>query len=305
MKLQALLTDARAAFHQSLIDDGILTLNKEGVPNLADSGSRLSTAIAIEMVESIGKASTATKAAGQTSGKEFASSVAAFLRSTFLKLGHLRPGSWAVFDQSTGGNLEISNFEQYEHLRKLRELIQADPQLAAALGSDYLITPDVVVLRTPESDEAINNKSTIVDEVSARLSPLRARNRCPKTKLVKGKAVSHDTLILHASVSCKWTLRSDRAQNARSEALNLIRNRKGRVPHIVAVTAEPLPSRIASLALGTSDLDCVYHIALVELLRAVESQAGGSASDQFVDLNTLVAGKRLRDISDLPLDLVV
>jgi len=112
-------------------------------------------------------------------------------------------------------------------------------------------------------------------------------------------------MILHASVSCKWTLRSDRAQNARSEALNLIRNWKGRVPHIVAVTAEPLPSRIPSLALGTSDLDCVYHVALDELLKAVRSQTGGSASDKYVDLSTLVDGKRLRDISDLPLDLVI
>ncbi|MBL9132162.1 MAG: hypothetical protein JNG86_13245 [Verrucomicrobiaceae bacterium] len=57
------------------------------------------------------------------------------------------------------------------------------------------------------------------------------------------------------------------------------------------------PSRIASLALGTSDLDCVYHIALAELLEAVKQQTGGAESDQFVDLNTLVDGKRLRDIT--------
>ena len=45
-----------------------------------------------------------------------------------------------------------------------------------------------------------------------------------------------------------------RSQNTRTEDLNLIRNRKGRLPHVVAVTAEPLPMRIASLALGTGDL---------------------------------------------------
>ncbi|MBZ0299911.1 MAG: restriction endonuclease, partial [Anaerolineae bacterium] len=63
--------------------------------------------------------------------------------------------------------------------------------------------------------------------------------------------------------------RNDRAQNARTEALNLIRNRKGGVPHIVSVTAEPLPTRLAALALGTGDLDCVYHFALNELHTAV------------------------------------
>ncbi len=71
--------------------------------------------------------------------------------------------------------------------------------------------------------------------------------------------------ILHASVSAKWTMRSDRAQNSRTEALGLIRNRKGHLPHIVVVTGEPLPSRLASLALGTGDIDCMYHFALCQL----------------------------------------
>ena len=107
---------------------------------------------------------------------------------------------------------------------------------------------------------------------------------------------------MHASISCKWTIRSDRAQNARSEALNLIRNRKGRLPNIMVVTAEPTPSRLASIALGTGDIDCVYHFALYELqatLRALDMQ---DAEDL---LAVMVNGKRLKDISDLPLDLAV
>jgi hypothetical protein len=57
--------------------------------------------------------------------------------------------------------------------------------------------------------------------------------------------------------SSKWTIRSDRSQNSRAEALNLIRNRKGHLPHIVVVTGEPLPSRLASITLGTGDIDWV------------------------------------------------
>jgi len=97
-------------------------------------------------------------------------------------------------------------------------------------------------------------------------------------------------------------MRSDRAQNIRTEALNLIRNRKGNTPHIVAVTAEPLPTRIASLALGTGDLDCVYHFALPELREAVEEVGG---EDQLEMLIGMIDGRRLRDISDLPFDLAV
>ena len=96
--------------------------------------------------------------------------------------------------------------------------------------------------------------------------------------------------LLHASISCKWTLRSDRAQNARSEALNLIRNRKGRLPHIAVVTGEPLPSRLASLALGTGDLDCVYHFALPELIESV-AELGNEDSANLVQI--MVDGKRV------------
>jgi hypothetical protein len=156
--------------------------------------------------------------------------------------------------------------------------------LAAILGSDYTITPDLVITRRPEPDAVINRENLLVDNTVATYAPLREANNSMQ--------------ILHASISCKWTLRSDRAQNARSEALNLIRNRKGHLPHVVIVTAEPLPSRLASLALGTGDIDCVYHFALAELLLAVEPFP--DAADM---LQTMVQGKRLRDIADLPLDL--
>ncbi|MCK9509582.1 MAG: NgoMIV family type II restriction endonuclease [Pigmentiphaga sp.] len=108
--------------------------------------------------------------------------------------------------------------------------------------------------------------------------------------------------MLHASISCKWTIRSDRAQNARSEALNLVRNRKGHLPHVVVVTAEPTPSRLASIALGTGDIDCVYHFALYELQQTLERLNMHDASDM---LAVMVNGRRLKDISDLPLDLAV
>ena len=105
----------------------------------------------------------------------------------------------------------------------------------------------------------------------------------------------------HASVSCKWTpRRSDRAQNARSEGLNLVRNRKGRLPHIAVVTGEPTPYRIASIALGTGDIDCVYHFALPELVDTVKALGYADSEDL---LNTMIEGKRLRDIADLPLEL--
>jgi hypothetical protein len=98
-------------------------------------------------------------------------------------------------------------------------------------------------------------------------------------------------------------MRSDRSQNTRTEALNLIRNRKGSTPQVVVVTFEPLPSRLASIAMGTGDIDCTYHTALDELLASAREFDDSGA--QFELLEMLIKGQRLRDISDLPLDLAV
>lgn len=85
-------------------------------------------------------------------------------------------------------------------------------------------------------------------------------------------------------------------------ALNLIRNRKRKVPPIVVVTMEPLPTRPASIAMGTGDIDCAYDGALYELVIAADEVGNGDQTDM---LRTLVSGRRLRDISDLPFDLAL
>jgi hypothetical protein len=68
------------------------------------------------------------------------------------------------------------------------------------------------------------------------------------------------------------------------------------------VTGEPLPSRLSAIALGTGDIDCVYHFALPELIESVKEL---KLDDTSESLNVMVQGKRLKDISDLPLDLAI
>ena len=262
---------------------------KKGLPNEfpsnADGDSATSIAIAQRIFDQIqSEATIGARLAGQISGGKFEQITRSFIETTFSRLGNLRPGKWD-FDPEKRA---IFRFEQYHHLAELRQLAYKNPEIAVLLGSDYVIAPDVLVVREPEPDEVINRDQTVVDETVGLRSGIRERNN----KLP----------ILHASISCKWTLRSDRAQNARSEALNLIRNRKGRAPHIAVVTGEPLPSRLASLALGTGDIDCVYHFALPELIGSVEKLR---IEDSVQLVNIMVQGKRLKDITDLPLDLAV
>jgi hypothetical protein len=71
---------------------------------------------------------------------------------------------------------------------------------------------------------------------------------------------------------------------------------------VIVVTAEPLPSRIASVALGSGDIDCVYHFALAELQATVRELPFDDAAES---LDIMIRGRRLKDISDLPLDLAV
>ncbi len=291
--MDTLITNARVHFHEQLFKTNTLTLTLAGIASNADTSSRISKAISRKIIDILisehhHTVNIANKISGQTLGKQFEILVMDFLRETFPKLQNLRPGYWNIIQLGNNNKLKTSDFAQYEHLSYLNALTAQNAQLAAVIGNDYLISPDVVIYRDLYEDNEINASNYIIDNSVSRMADIRKANG--------GKP------LLHASVSAKYTMRSDRAQNSRTEALNLIRNRKGHLPHIVVVTAEPMPNRIASLALGTGDIDCVYHFALYELIQVVREIG---SEDAIEILDALVYGKRLKDISDLPLDLSV
>jgi hypothetical protein len=147
----------------------------------------------------------------------------------------------------------ITKFDQYAHLSQVDELVRVNPELRITIGTDYLIKPDVTV--------ALGAVAT-----ASGLPPL------------------------HAAISCKWTIRSDRVQNIRHECLQMIRHRRGRQPHLVTVTAEPLPSRLASIARGTGEVDAVYHVAYDALDASVARYAN---ADQQNAWREVVGQRRL------------
>ncbi len=260
----------------------LIRYRSKGSPNFADSSSQVSKKIATQVLKKLGAPGRRSQLKGQEAGRVFEELIAGFLKNCFNRLGSLRPGKWTFHR-----GLEIAEFVQYAHLADLSLATKTDRKgvLRTVLG-DYTIKPDIVISRSPESDSDINSSASLVDDCSVMRSPFRA---------VNGFAP-----ILYAGISCKYTIRSDRSQNSRTEALNLIRNRKGHTPHIAVVTAEPMPSRLGSLALGTGDIDCVCHFALDELIAPIE-EVGDETANELLAI--LVDGKRLRDISDLPLDL--
>lgn len=271
----------RSEYHRQICER-VLSVDTNGIPNNADKHSRISVALAKGILSQIEHPLNPIAVSGQTSGNLFEQITASFIEASFQELSHLRPGEW-VF--SIGKR--VQEFEQYEHLAQLERALQTYKELRTAFG-DYLIKPDIVIGRLPVDDREINQNQNLISDDLAKHTPLRKQNSSRS--------------ILHASISCKWTIRSDRSQNSRTEGLNLIRNRKGNTPHIMIVTAEPYPQRIASLALGTGDIDCVYHIALPELQKAATEYNNEAVSEE---LEILINGKRLRDISDLPFDLAI
>ncbi|MFB7517925.1 NgoMIV family type II restriction endonuclease [Streptomyces sp. NPDC056144] len=156
----------------------------------------------------------------------------------------------------------VTAFGQYSHLAKLTKLLKKYPELRTELGRDYLIKPDVTV--------------------GVEDSPL----------------LGDSQPFLHAAVSCKWTIRSDRVQNIRHEFLQMIKHRRGRLPHLVAVTAEPMPSRIAAIARGTGEVDAVYHIAFDSLAKAVQDLGSSQQKDDWqecVEQGRVLPYERLAD----------
>lgn len=163
------------------------------------------------------------------------------------------------------------SYFQYRHLEAMQDAMVKAPDLRIYAPGDYAVKTDVMVG-------------------------------------VQNPARPDGDLLLHAAVSSKLTLRSDRAQNVRTEFNVLVRNRRGRQPHLVVVTAEPLPSRLISLARGTGEIDTNYHLlfhaisdALVELVNesghhwATEK----SLARQKQLWDEMVAGGRIQPYGDL------
>lgn len=107
---------------------------------------------------------------------------------------------------------------------------------------------------------------------------------------------------LEVALSAKWSLRTDRAQDCVSQGAKLVAQRRGRMPHFAVITMEPRPAMLRILADGSGAIDCVYHLDLGALERAVRSEAAHSGKANWPPLLTLerlLAQRRLRDYDEL------
>jgi len=274
------MNEKRNQLHRVLKSE-VLFFDKDGICTIADKDSKVSRELANSIAKQLScETREGSRISGQRAGSLFEKAVEQFVFSSLPDLLDVRPGL-----RPGEGLKRIDGYYQFFHLQELAKLSVQHPEFSAALGSDYVIKPDIVVARVVDEAALLELDHEFIESSAADL--FAHRKVAP---------------LLHASISAKWTMRLDRVQNARAMALNLMRNRKGRVPHICVVTAEPVPARLASIALGTGDIDCVYHAFLPELLRATQDCGYDDAREL---LNVMVDGRRLKDIADLPWDLAV
>jgi hypothetical protein len=247
-----------AAFAARLLGWKAKTGTRGFVPNTADTANAGSIALAASILDKLGvPRDVASGVKNPQSGRPLELAVASTLQADLPKLDPSR--QWIVGEASR----PITDFLQYDHLKKVDQLVKANAELRTTLGMDYIIKPDVVVgLPSRHADEPD---------------------------------------FLHAAISCKWTIRSDRVQNIRHENNQMIRHRRERLPHLVTVTAEPLPSRLAAIARGTGEVDAVYHIAYDALDFAVTElgRANLLTSDQVDAWHEVTGQGRVRPYSDL------
>jgi hypothetical protein len=103
-------------------------------------------------------------------------------------------------------------------------------------------------------------------------------------------------------VSSKWSLRTDRAQDCIAQGGKLVNLRRGQMPHYAVLTMEPRPSMLKLLAYGSGSLDCVYHLALDELMRAANVLSSEKSKPNWAPkllLDRMVAQGRIRPYAAL------
>ena len=222
--------------------------------------------------------------------------------------GQRRQQSAHIADKHSGPSVRIARaiFEQLEITRSIETPAQtAGKKFETAIQQ---ILEERIRKLAPNRKWTTDRNREITDlaqhEHLGRIKQVAKKNPTLNSSLGTDYIIKPDITIgieadphphLHAAISCKWTIRSDRGQNIRHEGVVLTRHRRGRQPHFVAVTAEPHPLRLAAIASGTGELDCVYHIALQQLQFACQNNR--RASDT---LQELVKQRRLHPLTELP-----
>ncbi|MCU0114878.1 NgoMIV family type II restriction endonuclease [Curtobacterium poinsettiae] len=267
-----------------------------GKPNTSDAHDNLSVELGSALFDEIGVDRAARSS--DLTGKIFADHVVLDLKDRARR----HAGGIKVVPERP-----LNAFDQYRHIGRLRNI--------EFKRSAQFIKTWAALERTAQSPSESEIRSRLTGLI-ADLDGLLENEANARRELIEGlgdesllgldvtvatENDAHRPPQLEIGLSLKWSLRTDRAQDCRSQGAKMAALRRGRMPHFAVVTMEPRPYMLNLLAGGSGDVDCVYHLDLPSLVTAIETVYRSSAPrikarDQF---RRLVDQRRIRDWDDL------
>ena len=268
-----------------------------GKPNTSDANDPLSIQLGLALFRNLQVEQ--GQAVIPDSGDALESAIAEHLRS-------LRP------DLTVARSRPAASFAQYSHLDAFPAFRRTHTGASTALARVTRAIEEVSDDR--DRRRLMRTLSVLNKQLSDEAAVVRQLKReMPEESLLKidiSVAIpdSHGSSELAIALSSKWTLRTDRAQDCVSQGGKLVAHRRGQMPHYAVVTIEPRPSMLRILGDGSGSIDCVYHLDLPALKRAIREEsehrsAPGNWSPR-VTFDRLVEQRRIRDYDDLVLHLI-
>jgi hypothetical protein len=268
-------------------------------PNTSDASDKFSVDLGNAMFEALGVDRAAR--GHEPTGTPFATRVSADL---------LRHAKSAGSKVDVVPERRLNQFEQYQHVGALKKA-NAGPskEFQAAWKRLVALTRREIV----RPGRKVASLERYIDEIEKAVEKEAAARRVVFDEVGEESLLALDVTVSRAGVagvphldmglSLKWSLRTDRAQDCRSQGAKLSTLRRGRMPHFAALTMEPRPYMLNLLAGGSGEVDCVYHLHLPALTTAIEAVCGRNASKPRKDagdkFRRLVDQRRIRDYDDL------
>lgn len=270
---------------------------KNGKPNTSDANDNFSVELGEALFDALGVSKRAR--GSEPTGDPFSKKVAGELTSELEALG----STLAIEPERA-----LNEFEQFRHVGALRDM-RPEPsrdylKAWSALGRFVRgrLSDPKALARFEELAAAV--KSATDAETEARrllLEEVGGESLLNLDVTASRQRHSPRTPTLEMGLSLKWSLRTDRAQDCRSQGAKMASLRRGRMPHFAVVTMEPRPYMLNLLGGGSGEVDCVYHLDLPALRRSVEEVCSAKPRRRKTldTFNRLVAQRRLRDWDEL------
>lgn len=270
---------------------------ENGKPNTSDASEKLSVEIGEALFDVLGVSHVRTGEKDEPTGSQLAKAVTADLLHRFA------PARAAEISSER----KLFEFEQYRHVGVIRTV---KPGRTKEFNAAWKRLTTHVRKRKTGAD--LRRVDAMIEAVERSVDASDAALRKLLDELGDESLLGLDLTVsrrglparlptLELGLSLKWSLRTDRAQDCRSQGAKMSALRRGRMPHFAVVTMEPRPYMLNLLGGGSGDVDCVYHLDLPALTEAVDTVYVKTTQrrrgrDQF---HRLVEQRRIRDYDNL------